>query len=212
MENSSFKSRWIFYLVFVLAVVLLIFIFYPRPEGWKVKDVIDGDSILLENGDTVRYAGIDAPELFQPFFQEAKNSNEAMVDKKIIHLDTEYEQGDTRNYTGGRLLAYVYVDDIFVNAEMIKMGLARLYPFRSHPSYIDTFCFLQKQARKEKIGIWSVLEPEKEEYYLGNKSSFRFHRPDCKYALQMAERNKIVFKTREEALDSCYSPCRYCNP
>ena len=212
MRNIFFKSRWVFYTVFVLAVVLLVFIFYPRPERWKVKDVIDGDSILLENGETVRYIGIDAPEMFQPFFQEAKDTNEAMVDRKIIRLELEYDKGDTRNYTDGRLLAYVYVGDLFVNAQLIKKGLARLYPFRSHPTYIDSFCFLQTQARKAKVGIWSIPVPEKEEYYLWNKRSFRFHRPSCKYALQMAERNKIVFKTKEEALDSCYSPCRECKP
>ncbi len=212
MRNSFFKSRWIFYLAFVLAVALLVFVFYPRHEGWKVKDVIDGDSIVLQNGYEVRYIGIDTPELDQPFYKEAKNFNAEMVEKKTIRLRTEYQQGDPKNYTDGRLLAYVYVGDLFVNAEMIKKGLARLYPFRSHPTYIDTFCFLQKQARKQKIGIWSVPVSEKEKFYIGNKKSFRFHRPDCKYALQMAERNKIVFKTREEALDSCYSPCRYCKP
>ena len=174
--------------------------------------MIDGDTIILSNGVTVRYIGIDAPEMFQPFFQEAKDTNEAMVDRKIIRLELEYEKGDTRNYTDGRLLAYVYVGDLFVNAELIKKGLARLYPFRSHPTYIDSFCFLQKQAREAKVGIWSLPVPEKEEHYLGNKRTFKFHRPSCKYALQMAERNKIVFKTREEALDSCYSPCRFCQP
>ena len=50
MKNSFFKSRWIFYLIFVLVVALLVFIFYPRPEGWKVKEVIDGDTIELESG------------------------------------------------------------------------------------------------------------------------------------------------------------------
>ena len=79
-------------------------------------------------------------------------------------------------------------------------------------SYILNKIFGTKQAREEKIGVWSKAVPEKEEYYLGNKRSFRFHRPNCKYALQMAERNKVVFKTREQALDSCYSPCKKCNP
>ena len=212
MKSRFLKSKWIFYVVFLLAVALLVLIFSIRQKGLRVRDVVDGDTIILSNGETVRYIGIDAPEMFQPFFQEAKDTNEVMVDRKIIRLKLEYDKGDTRNYTHGRLLAYVYVGDLFVNAELIKKGLARLYPFRSHPAYIDSFCFLQKQARKAKIGIWSLPVPEKEEYYLGNKRSFRFHRPSCKYALQMADRNKIVFKTREEALDSCYSPCRFCEP
>jgi len=212
MKSKFLKSKWIFYVVFLLGVALLVLIFSIRQKGLRVRDVIDGDTVILSNGETVRYIGIDAPEMFQPFFQEAKDTNEAMVDRKIIRLELEYDKGDTRNYTHGRLLAYVYAGDLFVNAELIKKGLARLYPFRSHPTYIDSFCFLQTQARKANVGIWSLRAPEKEEYYLGNKRSFRFHRPSCKYALQMAERNKIVFKTKEEALDSCYSPCRECKP
>ncbi len=208
MRISFFKSRWILYIIFVLAVVSLVFIFFPRHEGWQVKEVIDGDSILLKNGETVRYIGIDAPEKSQPYFEEAKEVNRKMVEGKRISL--EYDQEIRDKYS--RILAYVWMDSLLVNAELIKKGLARLYPFRSNLTYIDTFCLLQKQARGQKIGIWSVPVSEKEEYYLGNKRSLRFHRPDCKYALQMAERNKIVFKTREEALDSCYSPCRNCEP
>lgn len=208
MRNSFSKSRWIFYIVFVLVVALLVFIFYPCPEAWKVKEVIDGDSIVLQSGETVRYIGIDAPEENQPFFQEATEANREMLDGKKITLEYDMEKRDD----WGRILAYVWVDSLLVNAELIKRGLARFYPFRSNPTYSDTFCFLQKQARQQKIGIWSIPVPEKEEYYLGNKSSFRFHRPDCKNAVQMAERNKILFKTREEALDSCYSPCRNCKP
>jgi micrococcal nuclease len=212
MKSKFLKSKWIFYAVFVLGVALLVLIFSIRQKGLRVKEVIDGDTIILSNGETVRYIGMDAPEMFQPFFQEAKDTNEAMVDRKIIRLELEYDKGDSRNYTHGRLLAYVYVGNFFVNAQLIKKGLARLYPFRSHPTYIDSFCFLQTQARKAKVGVWLLPVPEKEEYYLGNKWSFRFHRPSCKYALQMAERNRIVFKTRKEALDSCYSPCRSCEP
>ncbi|MCK4223588.1 MAG: thermonuclease family protein [candidate division Zixibacteria bacterium] len=208
MRNRFFKSRWIFYLIFVLVVALLVFIFYPRHEGWKVEKVFDGDSVLLESGETVRYIGIDTPEEGESFFWEAVKANQEMVGGGKISLEYDIEKQDK----WGRILAYVWVDTLLVNAELIKRGFAWVYTHPLNLKYRNLFCSLQRQARKAKIGIWSVPVSEKEEYYIGNKNSFRFHRPDCKYALQMAERNKIEPMTREAALDSCYSPCRYCKP
>ena len=99
MKSRFLKSRWIFYVVFLLAVALLVLIFSIRQKGLRVRDVVDGDTIILSNGETVRYIGIDAPEMFQPFFQEAKDTNEVMVYRKIIRLKLEYDKGDTRNYS-----------------------------------------------------------------------------------------------------------------
>ena len=208
MRSSFFKSRWIFYLVFVLAVVILVLVFYPRPEPWRVKSVIDGDTIELESGDTVRYIGIDTPETKDTLFWEATKTNQELLRRGKLTLEYDIQEQDK----WGRILAYVWVDTLLVNAELIKRGFAWVYTHSPNLKYRNLFCSLQRQARKAKIGIWSIPVSEKEEYYIGNKNSFRFHRPDCKYALQMAERNKIEPMTREAALDSCYSPCRYCEP
>ncbi len=208
MKNGPIKIRWIFYLAFVLAVAVLILIFYPHPGRWKITKVIDGDSIVLQNGDIVRFVGIDTPEEGEPFFWEAVKANQELLKNGKIALEYDLERKDT----WGRTLAYVWVDSLLLNAELIKRGLAWVYTHPPNLKHRDYFCALQRQARKEKVGIWSIPIPEREQYYIGNKHSFRFHRPDCKYALQMAERNKIIFKTRDEALDSCFSPCRYCEP
>jgi micrococcal nuclease len=204
MKSGFLKSRWIFYLVFILAVVLLIIIFSPQRE---IK-VIDGDSVVLKSGEDVRFIGIDTPEEEEPFFKEAMKANQEMLKTGEIVLEYDIDRQDK----WGRTLAYVWVDSLLVNAELIKRGLAWVYSHRPNLKYRDYFCSLQTQAREEKIGIWSMPMTETEEYYIGNKSSFRFHRPDCRYASQMADGNKIIFETREEALDSCYSPCRYCKP
>lgn len=216
MKRKFLKSKWVFYLFFILVVGLLVLLFYSRDEGWKVKNVKDGDTIILGNDEEVRYIGIDTPEESQPYFEEAKEANRKLVEGKKVSL--EYDEQKRDDYL--RLLAYVKIpadptkggDPLFVNAELIKQGLASVYSHRPNLRHRDYFCSLQKEARKAKIGIWSIPVSEEEEYYLGNKRSFRFHRPNCKYALQMAEGNKIVFQTREEALDSCYSPCRSCQP
>ena len=65
-----------------------------------------------------------------------------------------------------------------------------------------------------KQGIQSTLLPETEppepDYYIGNKSSKVFHRPDC--ASLPAEKNQIRFDTRAEAEEEGYSPCARCSP
>ena len=208
MKSKFLKSKWIFYLIFVLAVSLLVLLFYSRDEEWRVKSIKDGDTIILQNEEEVRYVGIDTPEKSHPYFEEAKEFNRKMVEGKRISL--EYDQETRDKYF--RILAYVWMESLLVNAELIKQGLAWVYTHSPNLKHRDYFCSLQRQARKAQIGIWSIPVSEIEEYYIGNKRSFRFHRPNCKYALQMADRNKIIFRAKEEALDSCYSPCRFCQP
>ena len=208
MKNKFLKSNWTIYIIFILAVSLLVLLFYPQDEGWRVKSIKDGDTIILANEEEVRYVGIDTPEKSRPYFEEAKEFNRKMVEGKRVFLEYDAERRD--KYF--RILAYVWVDTLLVNAELIKSGLAWVYSHRPNLKHRDNFCSLQRQARKAKAGIWSIPVSETEKYYIGNKRSTRFHRPNCKYAAQMSDRNKIIFKTKEEALDSCYSPCRFCEP
>ena len=49
MKTKFLKSKWIFYLAFILAAGLLVLLFYPRDEGCRVESVIDGDTIVLSN-------------------------------------------------------------------------------------------------------------------------------------------------------------------
>lgn len=215
MKSKFLKSKWIFYVFFLLAVSLLTLFFYSPEEGWNVQSIKDGDTIVLSNGEEVRYIGIDAPEKSQPYFEEAKEANRKMVEGKRVTLEYDTERRDDHL----RLLAYLWIvpdsqlgDSLLVNAELIKRGLAWVYAHPPDLKHRNYFCSLQREARKAKIGIWSLPVSKIEKYYIGNEHSTRFHRPSCKYATQMEDKNKIIFNTREEALDSCYSPCRFCQP
>ncbi len=48
--------------------------------------------------------------------------------------------------------------------------------------------------------------------YIGNNRTMKFHRPECKWAASISESNRIIFKTREEALNAYFIPCGSCNP
>ncbi len=117
---------------------------------------VDGDTIKLDTGETVRLIGVDTPESVHPFKPveyfavEAKNFTQSLVVGRMVRL--EYDQ--TRRDRYGRLLAYVYLEDgTFVNAEIIKQGYGFAYikyPFK----YMEEFLEYERQAREGKRGLW----------------------------------------------------------
>jgi len=140
------------YLIFIL----LFFLFTPTPkEGrYRVLKVYDGDSILLRFPDgrveKVRYIGIDAPERFQPYHSVARKKNWELLRKGKIRLEFDVKKRDRY----GRILAYVYADKIMINAEMLRLGLARVYYDKENTRYLELFKKLEEEARKKHLGIW----------------------------------------------------------
>lgn len=131
----------------------------------KVTEVIDGDTIILSDGRHVRYIGIDTPEvrirknnefvyLPQPFALEAKEFNRKLVEGKTIRLEFDVEKTDKY----GRLLAYCFTDETFVNAKLLEEGYAVLYTYPPNVKYSETFVESQKKARQENKGLWKDYE------------------------------------------------------
>ncbi|MDE2058984.1 MAG: thermonuclease family protein [candidate division NC10 bacterium] len=118
----------------------------------RVARVYDGDTVLLEDGRTVRYLGINAPEYQEPFYLKAKRLNESLVLEREIRL--EFDQERTDGY--GRILAYVYAGDEMVNARLVQEGLAHAFfigPNRKHHALLLR---LQAEVKQRKVGIWSA--------------------------------------------------------
>ena len=136
-------------------------------DGLKVAKIIDGDTIALENGEHVRYIGMDTPEKDRPYYSEAARENKRLVGGKKVRL--EYDVSRIDRY--GRTLAYVYVGDIFVNAELVRNGYAMIYTFPPNVKYYKTFLALQEEARKEKRGLWGLSQQDIESIKNGHKRS-----------------------------------------
>lgn len=118
-----------------------------------VTKVIDGDTILLEGDEKVRYIGIDTPEFGSPIFMEAKERNTSLVQGKRVRLELCKEE---RRDKYGRLLALVYVDGIMVNREMLKEGLARAMIIPPCGLKVrEEFNSYELEARQKGIGIWA---------------------------------------------------------
>ena len=148
----------------ILSVFLTRTCFFTPRDGYYVRTVIDGDTIILSNGEKVRYIGIDTPESRrrsasgkwhydpEPFAEEATEFNKKLVLDKKVKLEFDVEKRDKYK----RLLAYVFVDDIFVNAHLIEEGLAQLLTIPPNSKHSALFKKLQEKARKEKKGLWNM--------------------------------------------------------
>lgn len=185
----------------------------PRPlSPLRVAKVVDGDTAILSDGRIVRYIGIDTPEQGQPYYETAKKFNRRLVQRKLVELEFDVERYD--HY--GRILAYVFVKDykgkrIFVNAEMVRNGFARIYTKPPNVRYADMLFRLQEEARKNKRGLWSVYRPSRRPV-IANRKTLTFHRLSCPSAKRIRSQNRLRFPNYEAALSKGYRPCRECQP
>lgn len=156
---SRNKIILIISIILLTAGLILIFSFkQDEEELFKVAKVIDGDTIVLENGEVVRYIGIDTPEMNSKggscFAQEALNKNRELVEGKEIKLKKDVSERDKY----GRLLRYAWIDDIFINKYLIENGYASAATFPPDIKYSEEFKELQKQARENNLGLWDLCQ------------------------------------------------------
>lgn len=129
----------------------------PTPGGaqtFRVQEVVDGDTILLENGTKVRYIGLNTPERDRPFYEEAKEANRKLVEGREVRLELDAVEIDQY----GRTLAYVFVGDTFVNLELLRQGYANAYTVPPNVKYEGLFREAEREAREAGRGLWATQE------------------------------------------------------
>lgn len=122
------------------------------PPNILVSKVIDGDTIILSNEETVRLLGINAPERGESCSKEATERLRELVEGKKVRLEKDIEDRDMYN----RLLRYVYVDNTFVNAEMIEEGYALVYLYNNTIKHKDLLIEAENKAKMTKRCMWKV--------------------------------------------------------
>ena len=127
-------------------------------EGTVVR-IVDGDTIHVRLGDRVekvRYIGMNTPEVHhptkgeEPGGREASEVNRRLVAGKTVRLELDVQERDRY----GRLLAYVWVGDVMVNAELVRLGYAQVMTIPPNVRYQHTFVKLQREAREAGRGLW----------------------------------------------------------
>jgi len=130
----------------------------PRPEieEAKVKRIITGDTFELMDGQKVTYIGIEFPEELKG---ETKIHNDAVdYQRKLMQGQTvKLIFGPQRLDDKGRLQAYVFIGrDMFVNADLVMNGYARVKTVPPNTDYAKLFLRLQDFAKRSSLGMWET--------------------------------------------------------
>lgn len=131
------------------------------PGTVVIRRVVDGDTVELRDGRRVRYLGIDTPEVRrragerwvydpEPFGEAAMQANRDLVGGQRVRL--EFDQRLKDKY--GRLLAYVYVDEVMVNEELLRQGLAEVLIIQPNVRHTDRLISAEQDAKDARRGLW----------------------------------------------------------
>ena len=148
-----------------LALVLALLLLALAPpalaltlEGAVVR-VVDGDTIHVRVGDrieTVRYIGVNTPEVHhprrgeEPGGREATAVNRQLVAGKQVRLELDVQERDRYR----RMLAYVWIGEVMINAELVRLGYAQVMTIPPNVRHQALFVKLQRDARDARRGLW----------------------------------------------------------
>lgn len=129
-----------------------------------VVKVISGDTVhVFVNGEVerVRYIGVASPDPGdfaqpgEPGGREAAQFNRTLVEARNVRLELDAQERDPE----GRLLAYVWVGDVLVNAEIVGRGYGQVVTGSPNVRYREMLLRRQQQARAAHLGIWKGAGP-----------------------------------------------------
>lgn len=203
----------------------------------NVQLVIEGQVINVHDGDTVtvldqnnkkfhiRLQGIDAPELKQEFGSVSQQSLARMVLGKQASIF--WTKVDKYRRTVGT----IKIDGRDMNIEQVKAGMAwhfKKYEDEQEPQDRINYAAAEQQARAARLGLWQDPNPTvpgewrqgvktkrwgpppPEGTIIGNSNSKKYHRPDCSGYRDMAEKNRVFFKSVAEAEAAGYKRAGNC--
>ena len=126
----------------------------------SVLRVVDGDTIHVRldgRVEKVRYIGMDTPEVQhptrgeEPGGREASAANRRLVEGRTVRLELDVQERDRY----GRLLAYVHVGALMVNAELVRLGYAQVLTIPPNVRHAELLLRLQREARDAGRGLWA---------------------------------------------------------
>ena len=131
--------------------------------------VVDGDTIdatVDGRRERIRLIGIDTPETkkehtpVQCYGPEASAFTASLLPRgTALYLERDIVGRD--DY--GRLLAYVYrlPDRVFVNAELVRQGYARLLTYPPNVAHVHDFVGAADEAERAGRGLWAACTLER---------------------------------------------------
>ncbi len=115
-----------------------------EPNSIYVEYVIDGDTFVSSEQQTIRIWGIDAPEKDEPFYETATLTLENLIENEMLEC-TFIAKGKYR-----RDLMRCYLVDDDIAAIMVRKGMAKNY--LEFPD--DYYLTEEIDAQNKELGIW----------------------------------------------------------
>ena len=191
---------------------------------YRVRHVVDGDTIVLENGLHVRYNGMNAPETGHfvkdaaPIALDATKRNIALVEDKRIRLKLGADPLDKY----GRLVAHVMIlpgensdfkEETDAGLVLVKEGLAKSMGLGVTAEQFAEIKKLEDEAKAAKLGIWGVEShgaDSAKPYWATSYPNMQvglFHVPGCAIAQKIKPANRHEYATIKDAEAAGLLPC-----
>ena len=146
------------YLIYIIFLLLFIPITSAKQsENYLVTKIIDGDTIEIETGQRVRLICINTPEKGENGYKEATQFLNRLLKNKRVKLVSDTSDRDKY----GRLLRYVYIDNIFVNKEIVKEGFGVTAIYKPDTKKCGQIKKAEDISKKNRKGIWAALKQDK---------------------------------------------------
>ncbi len=226
MSLSPFADhRWRYLtILIVLAITALTLAFWPRRQISNERNphrslyvdaeyAISGNKVQIDtdgekDDDYIIYIGLRAPLRGHPLFEASLNRNNELVKGKRLRLRFGKKKYDDK----GRMLVYVFVDDLFVNEILVREGLAYVRLTDKNYRFKKRLLEAQTEARLHRRGLWKIRKPSHESQYIADRKYGNFHRPQCEECAKIKPERKIVLRGTTQAFKEGLAPCTKCKP
>jgi endonuclease YncB( thermonuclease family) len=210
----------------------------PNRFSATVVGITDGDTIVVADGagrqESIRLAGIDAPEHNQSFGSQSTQNLASLISDKNVNLECENE----RSY--GRMICKVLLSDgEDVCLDQVKSGMAWHYKqYEDQQSAADrgAYAAAECNAMKSRIGLWGYPHPLQPQDFrhgtnspllldadgcrkssaptsgpvVGSARSHIFEWPGCPYYSEISPDNRVEFASPQAAEAAGYRPAHNC--
>jgi len=184
--------RWLIFLLLFVSGCVSGEIVLETDGPFVVDRVIDGDTLEIDE-EIIRLSGINTPETAECYYEEAKEALKELSLGKEVYL--EKDKTDKGKY--GRLLRYIYVNDLMINGYLVENGFARVYDKYDYDTKrYDELKEKEEIAINNNLGLWNCEEEKC--LFVASKNSDKLHEPGSKYAKRIKKENLLCFKSLEE--------------
>lgn len=126
----------------------------------RVVEIVDGDTVVLDDGTEVRLVGLQAPKLAlgRRGFVEWPLADQSFdhLAEMVLGRQISLAYGGRRIDRHGRALAHLVRDDgLWIQAAMLSSGMARVYSFEDNRTAVEEMLAAERQGRSAGRGIWA---------------------------------------------------------